>query len=198
MKTGLERLLRPRSIAVVGGGEWCRAVIEQNIKMEFSGDIWPVHPERAEIAGVPAFKSVAALPGAPDATFIGVNRHATIETAGLLAARGAGGAVCFASGFREIEDGAELQSALIDAAGDTTLLGPNCYGFVNYLDGALLWPDQHGGSRVESGVAIVAQSSNIAINLTMQRRALPLAYVLTAGNQAQTGLAEIGEALLDG
>ncbi len=50
------------------------------------------------------------------------------------------------------------------------ILGPNCYGFINYLDGALLWPDQHGGKRVESGAAIVVQSSNIAINLTMQRR----------------------------
>ena len=66
--------------------------------------------------------------------------------------------------------------------------GPNCYGLINYLDGALLWPDQHGGARVERGVAIVTQSSNIAINMTMQRRGLPIAYVATAGNQAQTGL----------
>ncbi|MEM9106824.1 MAG: acetate--CoA ligase family protein, partial [Pseudomonadota bacterium] len=133
----------------------------------------------------------------PDASFIGVNRHATIDTVRALSGKGAGGAVCFASGFRETDDGAELQAALLAAAGETILLGPNCYGFINYLDGALLWPDQHGSIRRETGVAIVTQSSNIAINLTMQRRAVPLAYVMTAGNQAQTGLAEIGAALLE-
>ena len=35
------------------------------------------------------------------------------------------------------------------------ILGPNCYGLINYLDGALLWPDQHGGRRVERGVALI-------------------------------------------
>lgn len=71
------------------------------------------------------------------------------------------------------------------------IFGPNCYGFLNYLDGVALWPDNHGGVRVDCGVAIVTQSSNVAINLTMQSRALPLAYVVTVGNQPQTGLAQI-------
>jgi len=64
------------------------------------------------------------------------------------------------------------------------ILGPNCYGLINYLDGALLWPDQHGGERTPNGVAILTQSSNILINMTMQTRALPLAYAVAAGNQA--------------
>ena len=103
---------------------------------------------------------------------------------------GAGGAVCFASGFAEAQaedGGAEaVQERLIAAAGEMPILGPNCYGFINALDGALLWPDQHGCGRVERGVAILTQSSNIAINLTMQRRALPIAYTVTCGNMAQT------------
>lgn len=195
--TQIQRLLRPRSIAVVGGGAWCEAVVAQNRNMGFAGDIWPVHPSRDTVGGLPTYADIGALPGPPDAAFIGVNRHATIETVRALNAIGAGGAVCFASGFRETADGVDLQSALLEAAGDVTLLGPNCYGFVNYLDGALLWPDQHGGARVSRGAAIVTQSSNIAINLTMQKRGLPLAYVVTAGNQAQIGLAEIGKALLE-
>ncbi|MEO0360819.1 MAG: acetate--CoA ligase family protein, partial [Pseudomonadota bacterium] len=113
---------------------------------------------------------------------------------GALSAMGAGGAVCFASGFAETAEGAR-QAALVAAAGDMPLLGPNCYGFVNYLDGALLWPDQQGGRRVDRGVAVVSQSSNIAINLTMQARGLPIAYVVCVGNQAQTGLAEVAAAL---
>jgi hypothetical protein len=99
-----------------------------------------------------------------------------------LAARRAGGAICFASGFREavneLSDGADLQAQLLEAAGEMPILGPNCYGLINALDGAVLWPDQHGAVRVERGVAIVTQSSNIAINLTMQKRGLPLAYIV--------------------
>lgn len=201
MTRDLSRLIRPRSIAVIGGGVWCASVIEQCQRMGFDGPIWPVHPKRAEMAGLATFSSLADLPGVPDASFIGVNRMATIDTVRDLSAMGAGGAVCFASGFREAQaetgDGDALQDQLLEAAGDMPIIGPNCYGFINYLDGALLWPDQHGGARSERGVALITQSSNIAINLTMQARGLPLAYVATAGNQAQTGLAEIGQALLE-
>jgi hypothetical protein len=60
----------------------------------------------------------------------------------------AGGAVCFASGFREsvkeTGDGDTLEAALVEAAGEMRILGPNCYGFLNLLDGAVLWPDIHG------------------------------------------------------
>ena len=200
MTHSLNRLLRPRSIAVFGGS-WAHAVITQSLAMGFDGDIWPVHPTRESVAGLPVYRSVADLPGAPDASFIGVNRHATLEVVEALAARGAGGAVCFASGFAEAAaeytDGPALQAQLLALAGDMPVLGPNCYGVINYLDGALLWPDQHGGARVERGVALVTQSSNVAINLTMQRRGLPVAYIATAGNQAQTGIAELGMALLD-
>lgn len=197
----LNRLLSPKSIAVIGGGDWCRLVIEQCRKMGFAGDIWPVHPKAEEMAGLPVYRHVEDLPSAPDASFIGVNRFITIEAVRLLSERGAGGAVCFASGFLEAEaedaEGADLQQQLLDAAGDMPILGPNCYGFVNYLDGALLWPDQHGGVATDSGVAIVTQSSNIAINMTMQKRGVPVAYVVTAGNQAQSGVAHIGQALLE-
>ncbi len=191
----LSRLLRPSSIAVIGGGAWCANVIAECRKIGFAGPVWPVHPTKTEVAGLRAYPTIADLPEAPDATFIGVNRAASIDTLRALAARGAGGAVCFASGFREAAaetgDGAELEAELVAAAGPMRILGPNCYGFLNLLDGAALWPDQHGALRVERGVALITQSSNIAINLTMQTRGLPIAYAVTAGNQAQTGMAEI-------
>jgi acyl-CoA synthetase (NDP forming) len=197
----LSRLLRPRSIAVIGGGTWCRSVVEGCRRIGFEGPVWPVHPTKPEVAGVPAFASVDALPEAPDAAFIGVNREASIEVLRALSAMGSGGAVCFASGFREsvseTGDGPALEAALVAAAGPMRILGPNCYGFLNFLDGAALWPDQHGATRVESGVAIVTQSSNLALNLTMQARGVPLAYVVTVGNQAQSGMPEIAEGLLE-
>ena len=196
----LNRLLRPRSIAVIGGS-WSRSVIEQSQLVGFAGEIWPIHPRHTEICDLPCYKAVEDLPAPPDAVFIGVNRRATIDLVSRLANFGAGSAVCFASGFSEAaaedENGVALQQQLIKAAGRMPVLGPNCYGLINYLDGALLWPDQHGGKRVTSGVALITQSSNIAINMTMQQRGLPIAYVMTAGNQAQTTIAEMGLALLE-
>jgi acyl-CoA synthetase (NDP forming) len=109
---------------------------------------------------------------------------------------GAGGAICFASGWTEAGEPG-LQDRLVAAAGGMPILGPNCYGVINYLDGALLWPDQHGGVRVSKGVALVSQSSNIVINMGMQRRGLPVAYVACLGNAAVVGLAELTGALLD-
>ncbi|MEY5037713.1 MAG: hypothetical protein RL472_819, partial [Pseudomonadota bacterium] len=69
----LDRLLRPRHIAVLGAG-WALNVIEQCAKMGFKGPVWPVHPTKSEIGGLKAYASLADLPEPPDATFIGVNR----------------------------------------------------------------------------------------------------------------------------
>ncbi|MGF1500737.1 MAG: acetate--CoA ligase family protein [Paracoccaceae bacterium] len=200
MPRDLSRLLRPESLAVFGGGTWAGAVVEACRGMGYGGAVWPVHPARAEVGGCPAVASAEALPGVPDAAFIAVNRKATVEIVAALSALGAGGAVSFASGFAETDtgsgEGAALQSALVEAAGEMPILGPNCYGLINYLDGAILWPDIHGGRRVARGVGVVAQSSNMLLNITMQARGLALGYAVAAGNQAQTSLAEIALALL--
>jgi acyl-CoA synthetase (NDP forming) len=193
--TRLDRLLRPRHIAVLGAG-WALNVIEQTGKMGFDGPVWPVHPTKSEIGGLKTYASLSDLPAPPDATFIGVNRHATLDVVEELRRIGGGGAICFASGWEESGE-AGLQERLVQAAGEMPILGPNCYGVINYLDGALLWPDQHGGIRVDKGVALVSQSSNIVINLGMQQRGLPVAYVACLGNAAVVGLAELTGALLD-
>ncbi|MEM8537682.1 MAG: acetate--CoA ligase family protein [Pseudomonadota bacterium] len=193
----LARLLNPASIAVVGGGAWCEQVIVQSRKLGFQGQIWAVHPHKTALGGVACVPDLGALPGVPDAVFVGINRAATVDVIRDLAQMGAGGAVCFASGFQEAADGADLQAALLQAAGAMPVIGPNCYGFINYLDRAALWPDQHGGRPVDRGVAIITQSSNIAINLTMQARGLPVSHVVTVGNQAQIGFSQVGAALLD-
>ena len=199
-KSRLSRLFSPKSVAVVGGGVWCRSVIEQLIKIGYKGKIFPVHPFKEEILGIKSFKDLEDIPAIIDATFIGVNRNITIEVVKQLNSLNAGGAVCFASGFLEAEGdkkgSGELQKSLIEAAADMPILGPNCYGFINYLDHAALWPDQHGGTTVDKGVAILTQSSNIAINITMQTRGLPISYIMSVGNQASLGFSEIGMYLL--
>ena len=197
----LTRLLKPKSIAVIGGGAWCASIISAAKQIGFDGPLHPVHPTGKQIAGHKSLRSLEEVPGPIDAAFIGVNRHATLDVVAQLRRLKAGGAICFASGFSEAaaEDAAaqDLQAALIEAAGEIPILGPNCYGFVNAFDGCAIWPDQHGCSRVQRRVAILTQSSNIAINLTMQNRGLPIGYMLTCGNQAQTAQTDIALQLLD-
>ena len=196
----LRRLFSPKSVAVIGGGVWCRSVIEQLFKIGYKGKIFPVHPSKKEILGLKYFKDLEEVPIEIDASFVGVNRNITIEVVKKLNDLNAGGAVCFASGFLEAEDdkqgSGKLQKSLIEAAGDMPILGPNCYGFINYLDRSVLWPDQHGGKAVDRGVAILTQSSNLAINITMQTRGLPISYIMSVGNQASLGFPEIGMYLL--
>ncbi|MEM8748939.1 MAG: acetate--CoA ligase family protein [Pseudomonadota bacterium] len=193
-------LLSPTTIAVFGGKE-CERVVEQCDRFGFAGTIWPVHPTRETLGGRPCFRSVSDLPSPPDAAYIAVNRERSIDVVRDLATIGAGGAICYASGFAEAdaesEGSGDLQRRLVEAAGDMPIIGPNCYGTINALEGAALWPDQHGVRRCEEGVAIITQSSNIAINLTMQKRGLPIAMVLTAGNQAQIGVSKLGLEMIE-
>ncbi len=192
----LSRLFSPRHVAVFGGAA-AAEVVRQCRVLGYRGVIWPVHPRHDSVEGLPCFRNVAALPEAPDAAFIAVPPEGTVDIVAQLSARGAGGVICYASGFAEVGgEGVAAQRALVEAAGAMPLIGPNCYGMLNYLDGVALWPDQHGGERVSRGVAIVSQSGNIALNLTMQRRNLPLATMITVGNKAGAGIEAIIDALL--
>ncbi|MFQ5923426.1 MAG: CoA-binding protein, partial [Anaerolineales bacterium] len=184
----IERLLNPRSIAVFGGAQ-AQEVIRQSDRMGYEGEIWPVHPKKTEILGRTVYRSVGDLPGSPDAAYVGVNRNLTIDIVRDLAARDTGGAICFATGFSEVgEEGSELEKQLLEASGDMPLIGPNTYGLLNYLNGVMLWPDQQGSRRVEEGVAIITMSSNVGFNLTMQRRGLPIAYMVSLGNRLKFDL----------
>lgn len=192
----LERLLRPKSICAIGGRDAAR-VVEQCQRMRYAGEVFPVHPTHSEVHGIPCVADVGKLPCVPDAVFLGLRRELSIAAMKELASIGVGGVVCFASGFSETgTEGDDLQQALVQAAGDVPFLGPNCYGFLNCLDSVPLWPDEHGASRVDRGVALICQSSNIALTLTMQRRALPVAMVVALGNRARLGCADIAQHML--
>ena len=158
--------------------------------------MFAVNPRR-RLRDLPTFVSTAELPADVDAAFVGVARHTAVDIVRELAALGTGAAVCHASGFAETgEAGAALQAELVQAAAGMPVIGPNCYGTLSAVTGAALWPDVHGLTRCERGVALLSQSGNIAVNLTMQRRGLDVAWVMALGNQADVGLAEALEALV--
>ena len=197
IRDNLKRLLAPRHLVFVGGRSMARA-LKRCAEGGYSGQLWLVNPQHAELEGVPCVRSVAELPCGPDAVFIATNRELTLTCVAELAAKGAGGAICYASGFAETgAEGQALQDQLLAAAGDMALLGPNCYGLLDYLHSAALWPVAHGGKAVEKGVAVLTQSGNFAYNLSMSDRSLPIAYMASVGNQAQLGVAELMDVLLD-
>jgi acyl-CoA synthetase (NDP forming) len=164
----------------------------------FIGEVWVVNPKYPELGGRKCFASIADLPEAPDATFIAVPREATIDVLRQLSARGAGGAICYAAGYTEVGgEGVALQAEFIEAAGDLAVVGPNCYGMLNFVDGICLWPTGALGHQVETGCAIVMQSGNIALNLSRNDRSVPFAYVISSGNQAILNAADYVDALAD-
>ncbi|WP_137807766.1 acetate--CoA ligase family protein [Pseudomonas sp. G(2018)] len=197
IRDNLKRMLAPQHVAFVGGRSMARA-LKRCADGGYPGQMWLVNPQHDSLEGVPCVRSIADLPCGPDAVFIATNRDLTLTCVAELAAIGTGGAICYASGFAETgAEGQALQQQLLEAAGDMALLGPNCYGLLDYLHSSALWPVAHGGKAVEKGVAVLTQSGNFAYNLSMSDRSLPVAYMASVGNQAQLGVAELMDVLLD-
>ena len=151
MKRGeLRRLPNPASLVVAGGGVWGRSVISQCRKIGFAGDMFVVHPTADEVEGLPAFRSVADLPVAPDAP-CRVNRTQPLKLSPPWLKKGQAGR-CFAPGFLE----ADAEDAMVrpgngaDHGARYAFIGPNCYGFVNYLISSYL-ARSFGGQPVSSG-----------------------------------------------
>ncbi len=191
-RENLRRLLRPRHIAMVGGRAIENAIGHARA-IGFEGELWPVHPTRESVAGLRCYPDVASLPQAPDAAFLATPAATTVEIVRALSQKGAGGAVCFASGFAETgADGAALQATLAQAAGDMAMLGPNCTGFSNYLDRvAVSLGSLTPLPPLARGPAFVAQSGSVGLNASRARRSLDFTYVMSIGNQAVTDMADL-------
>jgi len=196
-RENLKRLLQPRSIAFIGGNSAMLAV-EQCLRGSFQGNIWCVNPKRVEMHGVPCYATVEDLPGAPDAVFLAVPAAQAPATMASLAAIGAGGAAGYTAGFGETgSDGASRERELVEAAGDMALIGPNCSGILSYAHDAVLWPFDHDAHAAGRGVAFISQSGMLGNTLTMNRRSVPLSYVISAGNQAMLGVEDFLEVLIE-
>ena len=191
----LTRLLRPRSIAVVGANDrpasyGCQALVNLEA-IGFDGPVWGVNPKRTEVLGRPCVPTLADLPEAVDAIVIAIPAAgvpAAIEEAG---ARGCGGAVVIGAGFAEVPEGIELQRDLVAAAERHGLpvCGPNCNGIVAMHARAVLWGDALS-PREPGPVALVSQSGNVAVNALATQRGLRFHTVIASGNQAVLGAAD--------
>ncbi|MGZ4185595.1 MAG: acetate--CoA ligase family protein [Solirubrobacteraceae bacterium] len=196
----LERLLRPRSVAVVGatdrdGSYGAQALISLDA-IGFPGQVWGVNPGRSEALGRPCVPSLADLPEAVDAVVVAIPATGVpdvIEQAGAL---GCGGAVVFSAGFAEVTEGAGLQAELVAAAQRHALpvCGPNCNGIVAAHSATALWGDALEPHE-PGAVALISQSGNVAVNALATRRGLRFHTVIASGNQAVLGAADYLELL---
>ncbi len=195
--TNLNRLLRPRHIAYIGGSQVEGAIVASR-NAGFSGEIWVVNPVRDQIAGLSTFPRIEDLPEPPDATLIALSPERCIEAVASLASIGAGGAVIMAAGFAELGiDGLHLQQQLTDTASDLAVVGPNCMGVLNLFEGAAIWGSgghiERAGAR---GAAIISQSGAFLYGITNVERGFPLGYAISTGNQAVIDMADCIESVL--
>lgn len=193
-------LLSPKSIAILGAsadlsrlnGIPLRALLEK----KYAGNIYLVNPKYTEIAGLPCYPTVEAIPGAVDLAIVTVPQKAVVEAVHALGRKNVPAAVIFSSGFAEVgEDGARRQAELVAAAHEAgvRILGPNCLGVVNAFDNVMasfaqlaLGPTPGGplGLVTQSG-ALGSASIGVA-----KKRGIHFGYFVATGNESDVGFVE--------
>lgn len=204
----IDRLLRPRSVAILGISERPGALGNQvlaNLERHgFNGAVHLINPKRDEIAGRACLRSVADLPEGVDAAVLAIPAAAVLDSLRQLAARRVGAAVIFSAGFAEGGDeGAAAQREMAQIAAESGMIveGPNCLGLVNYVDGVALTFVETPAIRLgeQPGIAIISQSGAMAVVLgtTLMSKALGISISVSTGNEAATGVEDYVEHLLD-
>ena len=206
--SNLDRLLRPRSVAIVGAsdkpGALGASVLSNLVRNGFAGDIHLINPKRAEIGGRPCLPSIDALPQGVDVAVLAIPQVAVLDTIKALSGREVGAAVIFSAGFAEGgEEGLAEQREIGRIAAETGMVveGPNCLGMTNFIDRV---PLTFVETSVEPlgerpGIAIVSQSGAMACVLatTLASRALGLSFSVSTGNEAASGVEDYVDHLLD-
>jgi len=194
----LRRLLHPATVAVAGASPDPRSIggaILRNLRGSgFSGPLTFVSPTRAEIDGQGCVKSLRDIPDGTDAVILNLPRGAIRQAIGDCVARHVGGAVVFATGFGESDAAGRAEQNAIAAQcreAGLALLGPNCLGFANYVDGVCASFEElcFEQRRIEPGrprVAVIAQSGATAANVrsSLQARGIAVSHVISTGNEA--------------
>jgi acyl-CoA synthetase (NDP forming) len=203
---GIEPLIRPRSVAIVGASADVRRTAGKPamylMKHGYQGRVYLVNPRYPEINGVPCVPRVSDLPEVPDVGLVLLGAESAIEAVRQLAELGAATTIVLAGGFAEIDaSGAQRQAQLVEAAGGMRLLGPNTIGMVNVADQTAL--SASGAlelDRLTPGrVAIVSQSGGMLGALLSRgaSRGLGFSRLISTGNEADIDVCDAIDYLLD-
>jgi acyl-CoA synthetase (NDP forming) len=206
-QTKFNRLLRPRSIALVGAsstpGSLGESVLNNLEDAGFSGEFYLVNPKRPTIRGRDCLGSIDELPDGVDCAVLAIPGAAVVSAVRACATKRFGSAIVFSAGFSEAGvQGREAQSELVHIAKDHNIViqGPNCLGMVNYVDRIPLsfvvtpLPPR----TMDQGTAIISQSGALAavIAVNMRHHAIPLSYSVSTGNEAVCGVEDFVEHMI--
>jgi acyl-CoA synthetase (NDP forming) len=199
---GVQSLLKPKSIAIVGASEKIGPGFNAMKALEFvgyEGDIHLINPRSPELFGRRTHASLDEIPGNVDAVFVAVAADAVLEVARQAARKGAGALAILSSGFGETEDGKEAQRALIEVAeaNDMAVCGPNCLGLLNFVGRSALFGTSLPDQVARGGVAAIVQSGSVGIALLNSARGIGFSYLITTGNEAVTAASDYLDAVID-
>jgi acyl-CoA synthetase (NDP forming) len=206
VRRAIERLLRPRSVAIVGAsptpGALGAGVLANLERFGYRGEIHLINAKRSEIEGRPCLKSPAELPIGVDCAVLAIPSAGILEAVKACGARQVGGVVIYAAGFAEAgAEGRALQDevARVAAAHGMAVEGPNCLGYVNYVDGI---PLTFGGTTpgsTKGSLGIVSQSGAMAsvIRAALHARDIGISYTISTGNEALNGVEDFLDYLID-
>jgi len=196
----LDRLFRPRSIAIVGASADPRSfggfVLGNLERFGYDGALHLVSRSSDAINGRPCVKTVDQLPEDVDLAVLAIPEAGVLEAVTTLAARRCHAAVLFASGYAETGDeGRARQQQLMAAAGAMAIVGPNCMGYTNFAAGLPLTfePLAPQPREARRGLGVVAQSGFMAATLrdAFVGRGLPVTAVFSTGNEGSVGVEDL-------
>lgn len=185
----LNKLLKPTSVVVIGasekegfGGDVCRNILSY---VEDRSHVYFIHPKRDSVFGVPCYKSISDVPENVDLMVICTSQKTVIPLLQEGAKKGVGGAVVFASGYGEVgtAEGKQNEAELIAAAKelDIAVMGPNCAGFVNYIDNVQAFAFISAKRDRKGSVGVVSQSGQLCLSM-MDDPGMRFSYNISAGN----------------
>ncbi len=206
MSNAIQKLMEPRSIAIIGASTDPKKTAGRPIaylqKHHFKGKIYPVNPRVEEISGLKCYPDIGALPETPDVAIIMVGTDKALSAVKELAALGTPAAIVLTSGFAEHgPEGLKKQEELIAAAGSMRILGPNTIGMVNITDGIPLSPSSalEMDEFPKGSVSVISQSGGILGSLLSRATAcgLGLSKLVSTSNEADLGLADFVDYLVN-
>jgi len=207
-RSGIEALLSPRSVAVVGASTDPNRIggrpMDYYNRAGFTGALYPVNPTRKEVQGHTAYPDIASLPGPVDFALLAIPAPGIAEAIDACAQKDVKAALIFSAGFAEVgAEGATLQADIVARArrAGIRILGPNCLGMFNAEIGhcPTFSSALQEGPPEKGRIAMVTQSGAYGTHLLNMARArrMKVGTWISTGNEADITLAECLEYLVD-
>ncbi|HYG44172.1 MAG TPA: acetate--CoA ligase family protein [Bordetella sp.] len=204
---GLDRLLDPASVAIVGASDNPDKIggrpIHYMRQHGYAGTLYPINPQRAEVQGERAWPSLDALPAAPDLAIVAVAGEQAVQAVDRCAELGVAAAIVISAGFSETgAAGRALQDAMTTRAraAGMRIVGPNSQGLANFGNGAIASFSTMflEIAPADGPVAVISQSGGMSAMVygLLRQRGLGVRHVHATGNEADVTVAELAGAVL--